>query len=299
MVELRALLTTLGDFIFIKKDDSIAINSTVYDKAMAEAVKNFQERHGLKVTGKLDKNTVKTLNTPLSKQIDRIELGLERLRWIPRHTEDQLVFVNIPSFRLWAFESLKKTKVKPLTMRVVVGKANKHETPVFTANMKHLIFRPYWNIPYSILKNEIMPKISRNSNYLANSNMERVGNGVRQRPGNRNALGLVKFMFPNKHAVYLHDTPSKKLFNRTRRDFSHGCIRVAQPADLAQHLLSWDAKKVKGAMQRGNSRRVNLKEEVPVVIFYSTVIAPSSSSVTFLNDIYGHDARLKRELYKK
>ncbi|NOQ35466.1 MAG: L,D-transpeptidase family protein [Methylococcaceae bacterium] len=299
LVELRALLVTLGDFIFIKEGDSIAINSIVYDKAMAEAIKNVQERHGLKVTGKLDKKTVKVLNTPLSMRVNQIELGLERLRWIPRHEEDQLVFVNIPSFRLWAFDSLKKKKVKPLTMRVVVGKASKHQTPVFTANMKHLIFRPYWNIPYSILKNEIMPKISRNPNYLARSNMERVGKRVRQRPGNRNALGLVKFMFPNKHAVYLHDTPSKRLFKRTRRDFSHGCIRVAQPADLAQHLLSWDAKKVKRAMQRGNSRRVNLKAEVPVVIFYSTVMATSGSSVTFLNDIYGHDARLKRELNKK
>ena len=299
LVELRSLLTELGDFVFIRKGDEIAVNSTTYDKAMAEAIKNFQERHDLNVNGTLDKDTVKALNIPLSNRIEQIELGLERLRWIPRHEEDQLVLVNIPSFRLWAFDSLKKEKSKPLSMRVVVGKASKHQTPIFTAKMKHLVFRPYWNVPQSIIKNEIMPKIQRNPNYLAYSNMERVGQGIRQRPGSRNALGLVKFLFPNSYSVYMHDTPSKKLFDRSRRDFSHGCIRLAQPADLAEHILKWDATKVKQAMNKGNSRWINLEKEIPVVIFYSTAIAPNGEGVNFLSDIYDYDARLKEALRKK
>lgn len=296
VIELRRLLITLGDFVFMKKVKLSTLNSPIYDKAMAKAVKHFQRRHGLRATGRVDKRTVRALNTPLLKRIQQIKLGLERFRWIPRHKEDQLIFVNIPSFRLWAFNSLNK---KPLTMRVVVGKASKHKTPVFSSKMKYLVFRPYWRIPYSILKNEIFPKMQRDPGYLARHDMERIGNKVRQRPGKRNALGLVKFIFPNDYAIYLHDTLSKSLFKRTRRDFSHGCIRVSQPADLASYLLKWDTAKVKKAMSKGKSRRANLKKDIPVVLFYSTVMAVDDATVTFLNDIYGYDASLIRQLNRR
>ena len=300
VIKLRHLLITLGDFNFIKGIDSTVLKSPLYDRAMTEAIKHYQQRHGLKATGHVDKKTMKQLNIPLSKRIQQIKLGLERFRWIPRYEEDQLIFVNVPSFRLWAFNSLKDKKIEPLSIRVVVGKARKSRTPVFSSKMKYLVFRPYWGIPYSILKNEIFPGMKRDANYLSNRNMELVGNRVRQRPGGRNALGLVKFIFPNKYSIYLHDTPSKSLFKRTRRDFSHGCVRVSQPADLAAYLLNWKSKKVKRAMYKGRgSQRVKLKKEIPVVIFYSTVMAADDATVTFLNDVYGYDARLKRELNKK
>ncbi len=300
VIKLRRLLITLGDFIFIHKIDKVILDSHVYDRAMAKAVKHFQKRHGLKATGRVDKRTLKSLNKPLSERIEQIKLGLERLRWIPRYQEDQLVFVNVPSFRLWAFNTLKDQKRKPLSIRVVVGKASKTRTPIFSSKMKYLVFRPYWGIPYSILKNEIFPGMKRDANYLANRNMELIGNRVRQRPGKRNALGLVKFIFPNKYSIYLHDTPSKSLFKRTRRDFSHGCVRVSHPADLASYLLKWKPAKVKRAMHKGRgSQRAKLEKEIPVVIFYSTVMAAEDGTVTFLKDVYNYDAKLKLELNKK
>ncbi len=297
VIKLRKLLITLGDFKFIEGINNAVIDNPIYDEAMSEAIKHFQRRHRLRVTGRIDKATVKQLNIPLSKRIEQIKLGLERFRWLPRYKEDKLIFVNVPSFRLWAFNSLKNNKIKPLSIRVVVGKASKTRTPIFSSKMKYLVFRPYWGIPYSILKKEVFPGMKRDPNYLANRNMELVGNRVRQRPGGRNALGLVKFIFPNKYSIYLHDTPSKSLFKRTRRDFSHGCVRVSKPANLAAYLLNWKLKKVKRAMHRGRgSQRATLKQEIPVIIFYSTVLAMNDASVTFLNDVYGYDKKLKRKL---
>jgi murein L,D-transpeptidase YcbB/YkuD len=296
VIKLRRLLINLGDFTALQKIDQAVLTSPIYDRAMAQAIKQFQQRHSLRVTGTVDKRTINALNIPLSARIQQIALGLERFRWFPRYTEDQLVFVNIPSFRLWAFNSLTE---KPLTMRVVVGKTSKHKTPVFSSKMKYLVFRPYWRIPRSIINNEILPRVRRDPSYLARHNMERVGKSIRQRPGSRNALGLVKFIFPNDYAIYLHDTLSKSLFKRTRRDFSHGCIRVSQPADLASYLLKWAAAKVKKAMYKGSSRRANLAQEIPVVLFYSTVIAVEDATVTFLNDVYGYDAKLKRVLNRR
>jgi len=303
---LRKLLMGLGDFIEIKSPDEFieGVDDVVFDKALVIAIKSFQRRHALKVSGKLDKKTIKALNTPLSNRIEQIKLGLERLRWMPKYAEDRLVFVNIPSFQLWAFDELSDKKKEPLNMRVVVGKSKKHQTPIFSAKMQYLAFRPYWNIPQSIIKNEIMPKLRKNPNYLAQKNMERVSSGkftsIRQRPGVRNALGLVKFIFPNRHSVYLHDTPSKRLFKRTRRDFSHGCIRVSEPITLAEFALgkqssNWSEAKVKRAMQKGNDRRVSLEAKIPVVIFYSTVMA-TEDGIYFLNDIYDYDSKLKRKL---
>jgi murein L,D-transpeptidase YcbB/YkuD len=205
--------------------------------------------------------------------------------------------VNIPSFRLWAYNSLKE---KPFTIRVVVGKTKGHKTPTLSSKMGHVVFRPYWNIPSSILRKEIYPGMRRNSNYLAGHNMEMTKNGrVRQKPGGRNALGLVKFIFPNRHAIYLHDTPSKHLFRRTRRDFSHGCVRVSQPGDLASYLLGWKKAKVKKAMHKGRNRWIKLKHKTPVIIMYSTVLALKGPAVSFISDVYGKDATLKRLLNKK
>ncbi|MCK5924990.1 MAG: L,D-transpeptidase family protein, partial [Methylococcales bacterium] len=212
VARLRHLLITLEDFPVDKDGQPKNTTTTedVFDKPLADALKNYQGRHWLKKTGYVDNRTLKTLNHPLPKRIEKIELGLERLRWQPHYEENRLILVNIPSFRLWAYNNLDE---KPFTIRVVVGKTKGHKTPVLSSKMGHVVFRPYWGIPSSILKKEIYPAMKRDPTYLKRHNMEMTRGGrVRQKPGGRNALGLVKFIFPNRHAIYLHDTPSKSLF---------------------------------------------------------------------------------------
>jgi murein L,D-transpeptidase YcbB/YkuD len=303
LAQLRQLLIALGDIPHTKTLNS---HNNSYDKILIEGLKQFQKRHGLAAKGFLNAETVAALNVPLNQRIAQIELGLERLRWIPRSTEDRFVMVNIPSFQLWAFDSLKNEAAKPLVMRVVVGEALDKQTPILSSKMEYLDFRPYWNVPPSIIRNEIMPKLGKNSSYLAKHGMEmiREKNGsvtIRQVPGIKNALGLVKFVFPNHHSVYFHDTPSKRFFNMTRRDFSHGCVRLAEPALLAEYALKhqagdWTMAKIKAAMEAPKPKRVAFKQPIPVVIFYSTVMAAENSSVSFLQDIYGHDQKLIHEL---
>jgi murein L,D-transpeptidase YcbB/YkuD len=211
-------------------------------------------------------------------------------------------------------------------MNVVVGKAVRNETPVFARDMKYIVFRPYWNVPYSITRGEIIPAIQKDNNYLARKNFEVTDqNGkivttsavseevlaqlrsgkllVRQRPGNQNSLGLVKFMFPNEHNVYLHDTPAQSFFSQSRRDFSHGCIRLEKPAELAAWLLrdqpKWTLDAVKAAMKSGpDNQQVNLNPPVPVVIIYLTAVVEENGEVHFFDDIYGHDRTLNAILAK-
>ncbi|MCK5897684.1 MAG: L,D-transpeptidase family protein [Methylococcales bacterium] len=300
VARLRRLLITMEDFPVDKdgqpKNTTAAEN--VFDKSLVEALKNYQGRHWLKKTGYVDNRTLKTLNHPLPKRIEKIELGLERLRWQPHYTENRLILVNIPSFRLWAYNNLDE---KPFTIRVVVGKTKGHKTPTLSSKMGHVVFRPYWGIPSSILKKEIYPAMKRDPSYLKRKGMEMTRGGrVRQKPGGRNALGLVKFIFPNRHAIYLHDTPSKSLFRRSRRDFSHGCVRVSQPGDLAAYLLGWKKANVKKAMHKGkNNRWVKVKGKIPVMIMYSTALARTGPGVTFIGDVYGKDATLKRLLNQR
>lgn len=297
VLKLRHLLITLEDFSFDETDDLKDLDSDFFDKKMVVALKHYQKRHQIKATGSVDARTLKVLNVPLSKRMDKIALGLERLRWQPRYHEDQLILVNIPSFRLWAYRSLKE---KPYTSRVVVGKRKGSKTPVLSSKMNFVVFRPYWGIPTSILKKEIFPGMRRSSSYLARHNMEMVRGRVRQRPGRGNALGLVKFIFPNHHSIYLHDTPSKHLFRRSRRDYSHGCIRVHQPQNLASYLLKWNKTKVKKAMHsKRNNRWVKLKKKIPIMVFYSTVLALEDPTVTFISDIYHHDSLLLKILKQK
>jgi murein L,D-transpeptidase YcbB/YkuD len=171
------------------------------------------------------------------------------------------------------------------------------------ADMKYVVFRPYWMVPSSIIRKEIMPKLARDPDYLGRSNMEMRGNRVRQRPGRGNSLGLVKFIFPNPHHVYLHDTPSKGLFTRARRDFSHGCIRVSDPPALAEFVLAendgWDRARIERAMRSGpDDRHVHLTTPMPVYLLYATAAADDAGQVHFFDDIYGHDASLRTQLAK-
>ena len=273
--------------------------------------------------GRLGAQTLKQLNTPIAGRIEQLRLTLERWRWLPQEFPQPPVVVNIPEFRLRALDDSGKIV---LTMNVIVGKALRHETPVFDQDMQYLVFRPYWNVPRSILRSEIVPAIQRDRSYIAKKNFEvttlagqpvtsgvisdevleqlRAGKlAVRQKPGPNNSLGLIKLIFPNEYNVYLHSTPSQQLFSQSRRDFSHGCIRVEKPAELAAWALQgkpeWTLEKVRTAMQEGKDNvQVNLAKPIPVLILYGTAVTDEVGSVHFYDDLYGHDAELKKVLAK-
>jgi murein L,D-transpeptidase YcbB/YkuD len=316
---LARLLRLVGDLL----PDADPRDPGIYDAILAEAVKRFQRRHGLDADGRLGPATVKQLNVPLADRVRQLQLTLERWRWLPREFSAPPIIVNVPDFRLRALD--EKNKVS-FDMRVVVGKALRTQTPVFAREMTFVVLRPYWNVPPSILRGEIVPAIKRNRNYIEKKNYEVttiegkvVTSGVisddvlaqlqagklvvRQKPGPSNALGLVKLMFPNEYNVYLHSTPAPELFARTRRDFSHGCIRVEKPAELAAWVLrnnpGWTLDRVQQGMQNGSDNvTVNLAQRVPVFIVYGTALAYENNEVHFYHDIYGHDAKLAQALAK-
>jgi murein L,D-transpeptidase YcbB/YkuD len=289
-----------------------------YDDTVAEAVKHFQLRHGITADGKLGASTVRELNTPLAARVRQLDDALERWRWMPLEFPQPPVIVNIPEFRLRAFEGGQKVGVR---MNVVVGKAAPTQTPVFTDNIRYIVFRPYWNVPPSIIRSSVIPGINRaGSSYLAKEQFEVTGGcggsdlaaglrsgkcSVRQKPGPKNSLGLIKFIFPNSNNVYLHSTPATQLFSQSRRDFSHGCIRLERPAELAAFLLrdqdggKWTEAAVQQAMDSGSdNRQVNLQATVPVLILYVTAVVEEDGGVYFFDDIYGHDRKLDAVLAK-
>jgi murein L,D-transpeptidase YcbB/YkuD len=295
----------------------------IYEGALVDGVKHFQIRHGLGSDGRLGKDTVSQLNTPFSVRVQQLDDALERWRWLPADFSPLPVAVNIPEFVLRVFTPDHRIAMR---MNVVVGKAVRNETPVFAENMKYIIFRPYWNVPLSITRAEIIPSIQKDSGYLSKKGFEvtdQSGNIVtsgavsadvlaqlrsgkllvRQKPGPANSLGLIKFIFPNEHNVYLHSTPAQSLFSQSRRDFSHGCIRLEKPAELAAWLLrdqpKWTLDAVNAAMQSGpDNQQVNLTPAIPVVIIYLTALVEENGEVYFFNDIYGHDQRLNAVLAK-
>jgi len=315
---LHRLLVTVGDL-----PATVSVPA-VYDNVMAAGVARFQARHGLEQDGIIGRATQEALAVPLAWRVRQIELALERLRWLPDVSRGRLIAVNIPMFRLWAWDRAPSADPPALTMAVIVGRALGTRTPVFADQMEHLIFRPYWNVPRSILLNEMLPIIRRDPEYLSRENLEIVRGEsdaspvlppspdyvaelargtarLRQRPGASNALGLVKFMFPNQNNVYMHDTPAPYLFARSRRDFSHGCIRLEDPMALAEWALgrdpAWTRDAIAAAMNGASNRRVNLPEPIQVVIFYTTaVVLPDDGSVHFAVDIYKQDERLNRAL---
>jgi murein L,D-transpeptidase YcbB/YkuD len=295
----------------------------VYEPAIVEGVKGFQARHGLDADGVIGASTIKALNVPLAKRARQIELAMERGRWLPDNSDRPNVFVNVALFRMWATDP--KSGEEPLRMNVVVGKALSTQTPIFVDQMEYVIFRPYWNPPPSIIKGEIVPALRKDPSYLDRQNMEIVASGadnaaslpastenidkvaagrlfVRQKPGPANSLGLAKFIFPNDENVYMHGTPAQQLFSRTRRDFSHGCIRVEDPAKFAEWVLrmdpAWTRERIDAAMNGDKPTQVNLKEKLAVVVFYDTVHVNSEQVVFFVDDIYGFDKALDGALLK-
>ncbi len=321
--QLAARLALLGDLPANTSAASAGGDTpAIYQGVLVDAVKHFQRRHGLDPNGVFDLRTAHEIDVPLARRVLQLQMALERWRWIPPEFQRPPIVVNVPEFQLRAFNAQQQVE---LTMRVVVGRAYQHQTPVFTENMRYLIFRPYWNVPISIQRAEMVPKLRKNPGYLEKENLEMVdheghviGSGsvsdeqlkdlaagriqIRQKPGPNNSLGLVKFLFPNQYDVYLHGTPAQELFAKTRRDFSHGCIRLEDPAKLAAWVLSdkpeWTPDRIKAAMNGTASTQVNLDKPIPVLILYSTAVVQANGEVDFFDDIYGHDSELEKVLAK-
>jgi murein L,D-transpeptidase YcbB/YkuD len=313
---LRERLQLLGD-LEARPEAKDGQPDRTYTLTVAAAVKRFQSRHGLEEDGLLGAGTLAALAVPPASRVQQLELTLERLRWLPVQRKGRIVVVNLPAYRLWAFDNSAAGAGQQLEMRVIVGTGARTPTPLFIGQMRYLEFNPYWNVPHSIVTAEIIPKLSGNSSYLKQNDMELVTKRgkvipdataaelgalragtvrVRQRPGAKNVLGAVKFAMPNPMNIYLHSTSSKELFNRTRRDLSHGCIRVEHPAELAHFVLAdpvrWGAESVSAAMRPAPASTVQLKQTVPVVLFYATAITDRDGRASFATDIYRRDQPL-------
>jgi len=321
---LRTRLAGTGDIAAVAADAAGAPgpdDGTLYDAALEAAVKRFQYRHGLDTDGAIGPATRAALNVSVEDRIQQIVLNMERRKWMPASFGQRYVFVNMAGFELKVVDEPKTIFVS----RVVVGTPY-HRTPVFSGEMSYLVINPYWNITPTIGRNEILPKVQKDVGYLAKNNIvvlsdwtaeakiidpwevdwskitrRSLGYKFRQDSGPGNALGRVKFMFPNKHNIYLHDTPARSLFDKTVRSFSHGCIRVEQPLELAEVLLGktdgWDRGKIDGTVSAGKRQVVSLSSKIPVHLTYLTAWTNKDGTVHFRDDIYGRDALLKKALY--
>ena len=294
-----------------------------YGEEASEAVRRFQSRHGLLADGVLGRATLAQLEVKPESRVRQIELSVERLRWTPLWQSPRMIVVNLPEFVLRAYEVKDGRISVQAEMRVVVGRALDARTPVFDEDMRFIEFSPYWNVPRSIAVKELLPRLRRDPAHFSQQGFEFVlpdgqvsaslteellnalaaGRArVRQRPGPLNALGDIKFVFPNSESIYLHHTPATALFGRDRRDFSHGCIRVEDPVALASFVLKgmpgWDEARIREAMEAGASSTLRLAEPVPVLIAYGTALV-KRGQVYFFDDIYGHDRVLDAALRRR
>lgn len=295
--EVRRRLLLLGDLDSTRSVDA----GTAYDTTLAAGVKVFQSRHGLHPDGVIGQGFLRTINVTPAERLRTLLVNMERLRWVPDEVAPDQLLVNIPEFRLHVYEEGRVV----MSMDVVVG-TTATRTVIFSDTMSTIVFSPTWTVPMSIVRSEILPAMAKDPGYLKRKNMERIGGSasnpiIRQKPGASNALGRVKFLFPNSYSIYLHDTPSKSLFSREQRAFSHGCIRVSKPRDLAEYLLrndsTWTPEKIGKAMMSGKETFVKLKERRPVTIGYFTAWEDAEGRLQFREDVYGLDQRLADELF--
>ncbi|HMA07586.1 MAG TPA: L,D-transpeptidase family protein, partial [Ramlibacter sp.] len=293
----------------------------IYDEVLQQGVKAFQQRHALAADGTVGKATLAQLAVSPADRVRQIELAMERLRWTPLLEAPRMIVVNVPEFVLRAYEAHEGRVSMRLAMNVIVGKAVQTQTPLFEEEMRYIEFSPYWNVPPSIARKELLPRLRRDPAHfdqqgfefvsvsdisqvettLSAESLDAVERGklrIRQRPGPQNALGDIKFGLRDS-TIYLHHTPSTGLFQRERRDLSHGCIRVEEPVALAQFVLHNDAQwpewRIRGTMAQGKSSTIRLAEPLPVLIAYSTTVV-KQGKVHFLADIYGHDRLLDEAL---
>ena len=291
--KIKQRLHLLGDY-------TLTDTTAIYTDSVAVALKRYQQRMGLASTGAPGTETMAALNTPLKHLIQQILINMERARWVPKPGLGRYIVVNIPSFTLYVFDSGHQV----WRTNVVVGKPASN-TVIFNGDLKFVVLAPYWNVPYSIVKNEM----GRTASYFAKRNMEVVGRYadgipmVRQKPGPSNSLGKVKFLFPNSYNIYLHDTPAKDLFGQTKRAFSHGCIRVQNPAWLAEYLLKempeWTPQKIKETMDGKKEVSITLPKTIPVFIGYFTAWVDEAGALQLRPDIYKHDAKMATRLFEK
>lgn len=274
----------------------------VFTAATKRAVKQAQRRFGIKEDGIVGKEVVSVLNVPLERRIEQVLINLERMRWLPPGAGGKGLLANIPDFRLHVFD----TSGKVMDMKIVVGKAGTN-TVVFNGQLKYVVFAPYWNVPPSIVRKEVLPAMQRRPGYLARNNMEITGREaglpvIRQKPGPDNALGLVKFLFPNNYHIYFHDTPAKTLFEQEKRMFSHGCIRLEKPFELARWLLKdrpeWTDEAMLEAMHGEKEKWVTLAQPVPVFVSYFTAWVDREGLLHFREDVYGHDQRMAMRMFE-
>ena len=283
VAELRAILIERGDLPQGPKDDA-------FDDTLIDGVKHFQDRHGLDADGIYGRKMMAELSVPLSTRIEQVRLGLERLRWLPRTSTGRRIAVNIADFKAYVFDDDRVT----FETRAVVGKLF-HATPMFAGRMTYIVVNPYWNVPVSIMRSELIPKAKTDPEYLERNHFEYDGTSMRQRPGPWNSLGRFKFMFPNPHNIYLHDTPARTLFNESDRAFSHGCVRLEKPAELAELLLAdqgWTAQRIQSAVDTGRETVVNLEKPIPVYISYITAFLGPDGLMHYRRDVYGRDKKL-------
>jgi murein L,D-transpeptidase YcbB/YkuD len=275
--------------------------SGLFTDALSSALQSFEATHGHTPRGVLNDSLLREMNVPAIKLVQTLLINMERMRWTPKEPEGRLVMVNIPEFMLHVWNGSKKE----FDMAVVVGKEGK-STTMFSGNLNQVVFSPYWNLPNSIVKEEVLKSMSRNKNYLAQKNMEITGerNGlpvIRQLPGKDNPLGRVKFLFPNSFNIYFHDTNQKELFNKDQRAYSHGCIRLSDPVKMANYILSdkteWTAEKIDSAMNSGKEKYVRVKDPVPVLITYYTAFVDEEGHLHFIGDIYDHDITMAPKLF--
>jgi len=301
--------TSSPDIAIIKKrlmiTGDLAGNDTsqVFNDTLVTAVKNFQARHGFSETGIISDSLIKEMNVPVTKRVEQLLMNMDRMRWLANNPSGNLIVVNIPEFVLHVYEG----KQKAFDIDVVVGKEG-HNTMMFNGDLNQVVFSPYWNVPPSIVAKEILPSIEKNPHYLAKENMEITGNDdglpvIRQKPGGANALGKVKFLFPNSFNIYFHDTPAKSLFEKDKRAYSHGCIRLKDPEKFANYVLrnqpEWTPEKINEAMNSGNEKYVKVKDPIPVVITYYTAWIDDNGRLNFREDIYDHDARMAEKMFTK
>lgn len=292
--------------------------ATTYSPFVEVAVKHFQYSHGLDTSGRLTRETIAQLNIPLQERIRQIELNMERCRWLPREQKDVFVQVNIPGF----FMEVKEQYKTVLHMRAIVGK-DFTQTPLFYATMAHVVINPYWDVPQSIATKEILPILKRDPGYISRNHMELHSSSggkinpydvswgnysenyfpfkIRQIPGDWNALGRIKFLFPNPYNVYLHGTPNQELFEKPVRAFSHGCMRLEDPVRFATYLLKnqspWNEDFIRSTIKKGDETWIKLARQYPVFVTYATCWVDDDNILHFRNDVYGHDNRLARELF--
>jgi len=276
-------------------------SSSVFNDTLVNAIRNFQERHGYTPSGVITDSLIKEMNVPVVKRIQQIIMNMERMRWMAQRQNGNLIVVNIPEFVLHVYEGNKKA----FDMDVVVGKEG-HNTMMFNGDLNQVVFCPNWNVPQSIVQKEILPAMEKDKNYLEKQNMEITGEEegtpvIRQLPGEKNALGKVKFLFPNSFNIYFHDTPAKSLFEKDKRAYSHGCIRLKEPEKMADYVLrdqpEWTPEKIEDAMNAGKERFVKVKDPIPVLITYYTAWVDENGQLNFREDIYGHDSDLAKKMF--